>query len=183
MALAGVPETRRRRPPRWVVVSVAATLAPLLLLVLLFTLVLPAVARHSLLAPGSTAPPIHLGGLDPVADSTHHTVVVEFFSTTCSDCAAENSLLCSFVSSDPGAELVEIEAGGHTAADVARWKAALGDCGTHIGFLVDSNGSLASAYHVLGTPTLYVIRGGVIAAAAAGIEDPKHLLASVPASP
>ena len=141
--------------------------------------VLPIVAAGRLLAVGTAAPPIVLrddhGVMHDVVTEAHgKPVLVDFFATDCENCTAEVPALCSLVRAHTDLYVVAVEAGDHSAADVAAFARNNGGGCLGIPLLLDPGRTVSSSYEVVDVPAAYLLRNAKVAAAGLG-ED--HLSA------
>ena len=161
---------RRLRRIGWILVAVVAALT------LIYEVVLPQIAQGQLLANGSDAPPIQLQDItgrsvNVIPDAGARPVVVNFFDTTCSHCQAEVPQLCQFAADHPDVHVVAVESRDHSAGQIAQFASQYGSgCLTHDGvqLLVDPGSHVSGAYHVLDTPTLYLLKQGKVAMSGLG---------------
>ena len=141
-----------------------------------FDLVVPQVAGANLLPAGTAAPLIRLDddaghSHDVFAEAGAAPIAINFFATDCSACRDEVPAWCAVVRAHPAVTFVGVEAAGHGAADIAAYARELGGgclVSEHVILLADPGGHTGSAYHIIDTPTVYLIRSGHVVAAGVG---------------
>jgi peroxiredoxin len=144
-------------------------------LVLVVTFIRP---QASLLPVGSSAPAISLdavgGGHVTVASSAGaQPYVVEFFEAGCAHCQQVAAQLC-----DVRVPVFAVDAAKDSAETISSYHSQYAPHCTYP-LLLDPKLSAGSAYNVNAVPTVYVIKGGKVAYAGAGLDGVNGLPAAV----
>jgi hypothetical protein len=144
-------------------------------LVLVVTFIHP---RADLLPVGTTAPAISLdvvggGHLTVASVAGTQPYVVEFFEAGCAHCQQVASQLCGVA-----VPVFAVDAAKESAQTIASYHSQYAPrCNYPL--LLDPNLSAGSAYNVNAVPTVYLVKGGRIAYAGAGLDGVNGLAAAV----
>lgn len=147
----------------------------IVVLTLMFAFIHP---QPSLLAVGSTAPPVHLdsaagGAVTLPAAAGGQPYIVEFFETGCSHCQEAAGRLCH-----ERVPVFAIDAAKESGPTISAFRQRYA-AGCSYPMLLDPAFSAVTAYAVTAVPTVYLVRLGRIVFAGAGPDGVDALPAAV----